>query len=392
MRLSSLKTLALTTAASLCLGVSGLAWAQQPAAPQPATPAPRVLKMQTTWPPASTLQEWLKGLAQRVDKLTGGALKIEIVTGVVGAFEVLDAVNKKVLDGGHTVSYYWQGKDSAATLFSSTPAGPFGMDNMDFLGWMYEGGGMDMYWDWYQNTIKMNVVAFPSMPAGPQAFGWFKRPIKDLKDFKGLKCRETGIVAEIFKRMGMSTVNMPGGEIAAAAQRGVIDCAEWVTASEDLSLGLPQIYKYYYVPGMHEPSVVAELIINADVWKSLPAQQQEAIRSAVTETYVRWWVWAQKQNAEALEEMRTKFGTQVLRTPPEILTAFLKAWDEIAAEESAKNPVFKKVYDSQRAYASKVVPAKRFLNPPYSFAANHYWPQEAAKPAKAPKAGAPEKK
>jgi TRAP-type mannitol/chloroaromatic compound transport system substrate-binding protein len=392
MRLSSLKTLALTTATSLCLGVSGLAWAQQPAAPQPATPAPRVLKMQSTWPPASTLQECFKGLAQRVDKLTGGALKIEIVTGVVPPFEVLDAVNKKVLDGGHTVTYYWQGKDSAATLFASTPAGPFGMDNMDFLGWMYEGGGMDMYWDWYQNTIKMNVVAFPSMPAGPQAFGWFKRPIKDLNDFKGLKCRQTGIVAEIFKRMGMNTVNMPGGDIAAAAQRGVIDCAEWVTPSEDLSLGLPQIYKYYYVPGMHEPSVVAELIINADVWKSLPAQQQEAIRSAVTDNYVRWWVWAQKQSAEALEEMRTKFGTQVLRTPPEILTAFLKAWDEMAAEQSAKNPVFKKVYDSQRAYASKVVPAKRFLTPPYSFAANYYWPQETAKRAKAPKAATPEKK
>ena len=163
-----------------------------------------------------------------------------------------------------------------------------------------------------------------------------------------MKCRETGIVAEIFQRMGMSTVNMPGGEIAAAAQRGVIDCAEWVTPAEDMTLGLHEIYKYYYMPGMHEPSVVAEVIINADVWKSLPAQQQEAIRSAVTETYVRWWVKWQKQNADALEEMRTKFGTQVLRTPPEILTAFLKAWDEIAAEESAKNPVFKKVYDSQR--------------------------------------------
>ena len=387
MQLSALKTLALATAASLCLGVSGMALAQQPAAP-----APRVLKIQTTWPPASTLQENSKFFSERVDKLTGGALKFETMTGVVPPFEVLDAINKKVLDGGQGVSYYWQGKDSAATLFSSTPAGPFGMDNMDFLGWMYEGGGLEMYWDWYQNTIKMNVVAFPIMPASPQAFGWFKRPIKDLKDFKGMKCRQTGIVAEIFKRMGMSTVNMPGGEIAAAAQRGVIDCAEWVTPGEDLKLGLPQIYKYYYVPGMHEPTVVAELIINADVWKSLPAQQQEAIRSAATETYLRWWVWFQKQNAEALEEMRTKFGTQVLRTPPEILTAFLKAWDEMAAEQSAKNPVFKKVYDSQRAYASKVVPAKRFLTPPYSFAANYYWPQEKATPAKAPKAAAPEKK
>jgi len=379
MRLSFLKTLALVTAASLCLGVSGLALAQQPSAPEA-----RVLKMQSAWPAAGTLQDNFKFFAERVDKLTGGALKIETMAAgqVVPPFEVLDAISKKVLDGGQGVAYYWQGKNSAATLFSSTPAGPFGMDHMDFLGWMYEGGGMEMYWDWYQNTIKMNVVAFPVMPPSPQAFGWFKRPIKDLKDFKGMKCRQTGIVAEIFQRMGMSTVNMPGGEIAAAAQRGVIDCAEWVSPIEDLKLGLPQIYKYYYTPGMHETSVVAELIINADVWKSLPAQQQEAIRSAVTETYVRWWVKWQKQNADALEEMRTKFGTQVLRTPPEILTAFLKAWDELAAEESAKNPAFKKVYDSQREWASRVVPAKRYIAPPYSFAANHYWPQEEAKKAK----------
>jgi TRAP-type mannitol/chloroaromatic compound transport system substrate-binding protein len=365
-------------AGALCVATSGLASAQQAGAP-----APRVLKMQSTWPASSSLQENFKFFADRVDKLTGGALKIETMAGgqVVPAFEVLDATHKKVIDGAQSVTYYWQGKNSAATLFAATPAGPFGMDHMDFMGWMYEGGGLDMFWDFYQNTLKMNVVAFPILPSGPQAFGWFKRPIKDLKDFKGMKCRQTGIVAEIFQRMGMSTVNMPGGEIAAAAQRGVIDCAEWVGGVEDLRLGLPQIYKYHYTPGMHEPSVVGELLINADVWKSLPAQQQEAIRSAATETFLRWQVRWQKQNADAMDEMRTKYGTQILRTPPEILTAFLKAWDEIAVEQSAKNPVFKKVYDSQREYASKVVPAKRFMAPPYSFAANYYWPPEGAKPA-----------
>jgi TRAP-type mannitol/chloroaromatic compound transport system substrate-binding protein len=385
MRPSTLKTLALAAAVSLCLGTNASAQA-------PAAPAPRVLKMQSTWPAGSTLQENFKLFAERVDKMTGGALKIEAMAGgqVVPAFEVLDATNKKVIDGAHAVTYYWIGKDKTGTLFASTPAGPFGMDQMDFLGWMYDGGGLEMYWDWYQNTIKMNVVAFPIMPSGPQAFGWFKRPIKDLKDFKGMKCRQTGIVAEIFQKMGMSTVNMPGGEIAAAAQRGVIDCAEWVGGVEDLRLGLPQIYKYHYLPGVHESSVVGELIINADVWKSLPVYQQEIIRSAVNDTYIRWWVRWQKQNAEALDEMRTKYGTQILRTPPEILNAFLKAWDEMAAEESAKNPVFKKVLDSQRAYAAKVVPAKRFTYPPYSFIANHYWPQDGAKPAA--KATAPAKK
>jgi TRAP-type mannitol/chloroaromatic compound transport system substrate-binding protein len=179
----------------------------------------------------------------------------------------------------------------------------------------------------------------------------------------------------------MTTVNMPGGEIIPAAQRGVIDCAEWVGGIEDLRLGLPTAFKYHYVPGMHEPSVIAEQLINNDVWNSLPAQQQEVIRSATVETLVRWWVRWQKQNADAMEEMRTKHGVQILRTPPDILVAFLKAWDEIAKEESAKNPFFKKVLDSQREYASKVVPAKRFMYPPYSFAANYYWPEDVRKPA-----------
>ena len=187
---------------------------------------------------------------------------------------------------------------------------------------------------------------------------------------------QTGIVAEIFQKMGMQTVNMPGGEIIPAAQRGVIDCAEWVGGVEDLRLGLPQVFKYHYTPGMHEPSVVGELTINGDVWKGLSAQQQEAIRTAAMEVFIRWWVKWQKQNADAMEEMRVKHGTQILRTPPDILIAFLKAWDEIAREESEKNPFFKRVLDSQRAYASKVVPAKRFLFPPYSFAANYYWPEQ----------------
>jgi TRAP-type mannitol/chloroaromatic compound transport system substrate-binding protein len=236
----------------------------------------------------------------------------------------------------------------------------------------------------YQKEMKLNVVAFPIMPSSPQAFGWFKRPIKDLADFKGMKCRQTGIVAEIFQKMGMTTVNMPGGEIIPAAQRGVIDCAEWVGGVEDLRLGLPQAFKYHYVPGMHEPSVFGELLVNNEVWSSLPPQQQEVIRSATVETIVRWWVKWQKQNADALDEMRTKHGVQILRTPPDILRAFLQTWDQMAKEESEKNAFFKKVLDSQREWASRVVPAKRFIYPPYSFAANHYWPEDTKKaPAKA---------
>ena len=191
-------------------------------------------------------------------------------------------------------------------------------------------------------------------------------------------------MAEIYQRMGMQTVNMPGGEIVPSAQRGVIDCAEWVGGIEDLRLGLPQVWKYHYTPTMHENNSMLELIINGDVWKSFTPQQQEAVRASVFDTFVRWGIRWQKQNADAIEEMRTKHGTQILRTPPAIMIEFLKTWDKMAAEESAKSPFFKKVYESQREYAAKVVPAKRFMFPPYSFAANYYFPEDVRKgPAKA---------
>ena len=371
MRNPILKTLVASLAATAL--VAGVASAQQPA-------GPRNLKMQSTWPASLTLQDNFRFFGERVDKLTAGQLKIETLAAgqIVPPFEVLDATHKKVIDGAHAVSYYWVGKNKAATLFSATPVGIFGMDHMDYMGWLYEGGGLDMWWEFYQKELKLNVIAFPILPSSPQALGWFKRPIKNLADFKGMKCRQTGIVAEIYQRMGMQTVNMPGGEIVPSAQRGVIDCAEWVGGIEDLRLGLPQVWKFHYTPGPHETTTIGELMINSEVWASLPPQQQEAIRSATTETFLRWGAKWQLQNADAIDEMRTKHGTQILRTQPEILIAFYKAWEEIAKEESAKNPFFKKVLDSQHAYAAKVVPAKRFMFPPYSFVANYYWPEKAA--------------
>jgi len=368
----------IAAALGMALASATAVLAQQPAQQGGA----KNLKFQSTWPASLTLQDNFRMFAERVDKLTRGEVKIEAMAAgqVVPAFEILDATHKKVLDGGHGVAYYWVGKNKSATLFSATPAGPFGMDHFDFLGWLYEGGGMDLYWEFYRDILKLNVVAWPIGGASPQAFGWFKRPIKNLADFKGMKCRQTGIVAEIYQKMGMQTVNMPGGEIVPSAQRGVIDCAEWVGGIEDLRLGLPQVWKYHYTPGMHESNSMLEVIMNGDVWKGLTPAQQEAVRAATFDTFVRWGIKWQKQNADAIEEMRTKHGTQILRTPPEILIEFLKTWDKMAAEESAKDPFFKKVLESQRVYASKVVPAKRFMYPPYSFAANYYFPEQK-KPA-----------
>jgi TRAP-type mannitol/chloroaromatic compound transport system substrate-binding protein len=330
--------------------------------------APKSVKVQSTWPASITLQDHLRLLTERVDKLTQGQVKIEPLAAgqIVPAFEVLDATNKKVIDGFHAIAYYWVGKSPAAALFAGPPGGPFGMDHMDYLGWLYVAGGLEMWRDFYQNDLKLNVTVWPAHPSSPQALGWFKKPLKSVADFKGMKCRQTGLNAEVYAKLGQSVVNMAGGEIVPAAQRGVIDCAEWVGGVEDLRLGLPGVFKYHYTPGMHENNSIGEFGLNLDVWKGFTPQQQEAVNSAVKDTFITWITRWQKQNADAIEEMI-----------------------EVAKEHSAKNPTFKKVYDSQREYASKVVPAKRYMFPPYSFAANYYWPQDdkgaAAKGAAAKK-------
>jgi TRAP-type mannitol/chloroaromatic compound transport system substrate-binding protein len=348
------------------------------------------LKMQATWPSSLTLYENFTFWVDRVQKLSGGSLKVEAMPAgqVVPAFEVLDATHKKVLDGAHAWAGYWVGKNKTSILFTGGPGGTFGMDFIDYMGWMYNGGGFDLYQEFYQKELKLNVVVIPILPSGPQAFGWFKRPIKNLADFKGMKCRQTGVAAEIWQRMGMQTVNMPGGEIIPSAQRGVIDCAEWVGGVEDLRLGFHNVWKYHYTPGVHENTTVGELLINGDVWKSLSPTHQEIIKSAANETFLIWWAKWQRQNADALKELQEKHGVQILRTPADILVEFLKTWDVIAKEEAAKNPFFKKVHDSQRAYASVVVPAKRFMFPPYSFVANYYFPEKGGGPAAAKAAAA----
>jgi TRAP-type mannitol/chloroaromatic compound transport system substrate-binding protein len=340
--------------------------------------AQKKLKMEATWPASSTLYENFKMFAERLAVLTGGQIQIETLAAgaIVPAFEVLDATHKGVIDGAHTWAGYWVGKNRTAILFTGGPGGTFGMDYMDVVGWLFEGGGYQLYQEFYKDVLKLDVMVIPILPSGPQAFGWFKKPIKNLADIKGVKCRETGIAAEIYSAMGMGVVNMPGGEITPAAERGTIDCAEWVGGVEDLRFGFQNIWKYHYTPGMHEPVTIGELLINGNVWRSFTPVQQEITRAAAMETFVRWWVRWQKQNSEAYFELKDKHKVHMLHMPDEINVAFLKAWDKIAAAEAAKDPFFKKVLDSQRAYASVVVPAKRFMFPEYKFAADYYWPEK----------------
>ncbi|MGE0223581.1 MAG: TRAP transporter substrate-binding protein [Acetobacteraceae bacterium] len=338
----------------------------------------RTLKIQTSWPTSAAAYDQVTEFGKRLSAVTGGRLKIEAMPAgqIVGAFEVLDAANKKIVDGAHSWPGYWVGRNKAAILFTGGPGGPFGMDHLDFMSWMWHGGGFEMMQKFYRETLKMNVVSIPMHTQSPQALGWFKRKIENVQDFKGMRCRETGIAQEVFNEMGMRTVNMPGGEIMPAAERGVIDCAEWVGGMDDLKFGFHTIWKWHYAPSLHEPVSIGELLINGDVWKDLGTADQELIKTVAWE--MLFWHWAkwQRENAVALEEFKTKHGVNIVQTPPELMKEFLAAWDRVAARESEKNPVFKEVYESQRKWASVTVPMKKFYFPPYSLAAEYYWPDK----------------
>ncbi len=334
------------------------------------------LKIQSGFPPSSLI--YLNSLywAKQVNAMAGGRLVVEILPpgAVVPPFEILDAVSRKVVDGGHTAAAYRVGKNRAAALFGPAPGGPFGMDMMDFLGWVHDAGGLQLYTDFYQKDLKANVVPIPLTSVAQQALGWFKTPINSWADLKGKKCRHTGITAEVFGRAGVAAVNLPGGEIVPALERGVIECAEWTGPAGDISIGFQTVLKHFYAQSTHEPATVLEILINADIWKALPADLKAIIHSAAIEATIKSEMERNRLNASAMKEMKEKYGVTIHTTPPDILLKTLQTWDEIAKEEMAKSATFKKVYDSMYKYASEVVPSRVINSPPYEFTANYYFP------------------
>lgn len=334
------------------------------------------LKMESSLPAGDPMFDHAQTFAQRVQAMSGGRLKIEMLPAgaIVPAFEVLDATHRRVIDGAHTAVIYWVGKHRGAAAFYGTFS--FGMDWFDFLGWLYEGGGMELYQEWYRNALKMNVVAIPAWFVPGQPLGWFKKPITKWEDFKGLKLRIPGIAGEALREAGMAIVTLPGGEILPAAERGMIDAAEWAGPIFDMRLGLHQIFKYYYLAGMHDPIAENEILFNKDVWDGLPADLQEIVKVASTEVSTRWLLKIFKQNALALRELQEKHGVKVETVPRDVNLKIMEALGRLAEREAAKAPFFRKILDSQKAYASVVVPARRLLIPSYEFAADYYWPRK----------------
>ena len=334
---------------------------------------PIVLKLESPVPMTSVIFENFQMYADLVEKMSGGRLKIETLPAgaVVGAFEILDAVTRGLLDGGHNWVGYSMGKNPAAALLGGAPAGTWGMDQLDYYGWIFEGGGLELFQEFYDHVGADVVAVGPVAGVGPQMLGWFKKPIKSLEEFKGMKYRVPGLAADVYRELGVSVVTLSGGEILPAGKRGIIDGAEWLTPADDIKLGFHTVWKYMHAPAFHDYVPTWDIIIGRKAWNKLTPDLQEILKGAATATALRHWVRLMRQNAEALKKLKG-LGVTMVRTPPEINEAFLNSWKKVAQRLSKKDPFFKKVFESQRDYAKLVASYRLAVTPPYEFVSDYY--------------------
>jgi TRAP-type mannitol/chloroaromatic compound transport system substrate-binding protein len=346
------------------------------APPVPAQSRTFVWKVQSAFPVTDYPHRSLVELAKSIDQMSGGRLKIEAlpVGAVVGFFEVLDAVNRGALDGGLTWPGLWAGKNSAAGLFGSPLGGPFGMGANEFTAWLFAGGGQELYNELLQKELRMEVVAhFTTVQPFWEAFGWVKRPVNSLEDLRRLKFRSSGIGLEMFRRMGATTVGMAGGDIVPSLERGVIDGAEWAIPSRDIVMGFQQAAKFYYMPSFRQPPTFHELIVNRKKWAEIPPDLQAIVKYATMAEITRLAAYTVDQDSQAADDLVTKHGVQIVRTPDEILRAELEAIDKVLDAEAQKNPFFARVLTAQREYAKKTVAHGQRMSPPMDIAVRHYW-------------------
>lgn len=320
-------------------------------------------KLQSANPAGTPHDVLLNKFASDIDKMSGGRLKIEILPSgaIVNPNEILDAVNKGLVDAGQWWTHYATGKHPAGGLFSSPLGGSgSGLDTMGHLAWYLRGGGRDLYLEYYTKILKADVMAFLYAPDGPEAFGWFKKPIKSVAEFTKLRFRiSSGLPSDVLKEMGGTPMNFGAAELIPAAEKGVLDAVEWINPANDLKVGLQDVFKYYSIQGLHQAIDIADILINGKKWRELPADLQAMIEVAIQASLLEGMLYFIQENAKALKVLTTEKGVTLFDAPPDYAPAWIGAAKKVLARFEAKDPFFKKVLDSQRAFASVVVPYTR---------------------------------
>jgi TRAP-type mannitol/chloroaromatic compound transport system substrate-binding protein len=333
--------------------------------------APITMRWQSTWPAKDIFHEYALDFAKKVNDMSGGRLKIDVLPAgaVVKAFELLDAVSKGTLDGGHGVVAYWYGKNSAVALWGSGPA--YGMDPNMVLAWHNYGGGKQLLDEIYTG-LNLDVQSFLYGPMPTQPFGWFKKPVTKVDDMKGVKFRTVGLAVDIYKELGAAVNPLPGAEIVPALDRGLLDAAEFNNASSDKLLGFPDVAKNCMLQSFHQCSEQFEILFNKQRYNALSTELKSVIDYAVQAASADMSWKAIDRYSHDYAEMQ-KGGVKFWKTPDAILKAQLAAWDKVLATKSADNPAFKKVSDSMRTFAQR---AGRWQNDTlvdYKMAYNHFF-------------------
>ena len=339
------------------------------------------VKMQGAWSSTDIFNEFAMEFVNRVNAMAGGRLRIDyLIAGAVEKpFEVTDAVSKGVLDAGHTVPVYWYGKSKVASLFGSGPIN--GCDAHQTLAWIYRGGGLDLYKELLRK-LGLNYVGFFAMPMPTQPLGWFKKPITDAKQLKGLKYRTVGLAADLFQEMGAKVTQLPGGEIVPAMDRGLLDAAEFNNASSDRLLGFADVSKVFMLQSYHQSGEQFEITFNKTKFDALPVKMKAIIENAVeAASQDLQWKSIDRYSQDYIE-LQTKDKVRVYITPAAILQKQLDIFDGVMEKYSATNPLFKEVLESQRKFAARSVKwgLDTIVNPRMAY--NYYFgKRKAAKKA-----------
>jgi len=333
-----------------------------------------VLKMQGAWGAKDIFNDYATDYVKRVNEMAGGRLKIQyLISGaVVKAFRVQDAVHKGVLDAGHQVTVYWYGKSKVASLFGTGPV--FGQNAHQGLAWIYYGGGQELYNELLKN-LKLNVVGFFCMPMPTQPLGWFKKPITDAAQLKGLKYRTVGLAADLFQAMGVKVTQLPGGEIVPALERGVIEAFEFNNPTSDRSFGAQDVSKVYMLGSFHQAAEFFEIIFNKDKFNALEKEHQAILKYAAEAASSNNYWRGQDQYARDLQWLKNTAGVKIYRTPKAVMKKQLEAWDRILPDLE-KDPFFKKVVASQKKFAYNVAYYDILNSCDYKLAFDHYFPGE----------------
>lgn len=343
-------------AAGAALGGLGLA-----AGPARADEAAR-WKMVTSWPKNFPgLGTGAETLARYIGEMSGGRLTVQVYGAgeLVPAFEVFDAVEQGVAQMGHSAAYYWKGKSPTFQFFSTLP---FGMTAGEMSGWLYKGGGLEL---WEEAYRPFGLVPMPVGDTFVQMGGWFRRELQSVEDLQGLRMRIPGLGGEVLRRAGGTPVNIPGGELLVAMQTGNIDAAEWVGPWNDLAFGFHKVAKFYYGPGFHEPSSALEVIVDKAKFESLPADLRAAVENACMAENGYMLSEFTAANGAAQAVLTGTHGVAIGSFPEDVVRAAYAAAAEVAAETASFDDLARRVYESWSGFRAEAVARAPFAERGY---------------------------